>query len=228
MLRSIRGDAEVRNSYKPFRFEEIGGALAVRSEAAAVIGSGVEGNCSITTSFNEINVSGIGGRLEVQAPSTKVTASDVGGGAVIRSSFNEIDVSDIKGPLEIDAESSAIGVARVSGDLRISNSFRPVEVTGSMGSVRIESQSSSVDISEIDDFPSGGVFEITSSFRPITVVIPADAATTITAKTSHGRIISDFPSLPVDGDERWIRIQLGNGAFPVRINSNDDIIIRRK
>ena len=59
-------------------------------------------------------------------------------------------------------------------------------------------------------------------------MLPSDANVSIRAKTTFGKIRSDYPVYLDYEDDKHVRIVQGDGRIPVRVVTSSDIIIRKE
>ena len=206
--------------------DSIRGELEIVCQSSTVTVDGVDGDVRIQTSFREVGAEHIGGTLTIKGGSCAVTANDIGKDVVIQTSFNPIRVERIKGNLDVKGGSCSVSVEDIDGDVKISNSFNDVVVKGSSGSVDISGESSSIEVSKIKKIPENAHFELETTFKPVTLILPGDASVVITAKTTFGKIRSVYPVYLDDENVKRVRIQRGDGSTPVRIITSSDIIIK--
>ena len=224
--RNIDQDAVIESSFKSVHADSIRGELEVTCQSSAVIVDGVDGDVRIQTSFREVQAEHIGGTLTIKGESCAVTVNDIEKDVVIQTSFNPIRVRGVKGNLDVKGGSCSVSIEDIDGDVEISNSFRDVVVKGSSGSIDIVGESSSIEVSEIKKIPQNAHFELETTFKPVTLILPEDANVSITAKTTFGKIRSVFPVYLDEEDVKRVRVQRGDGSIPVRISTSSDIIIK--
>ena len=85
-------------------------------------------------------------------------------------------------------------------------------------------------MSQITKVPAGGSINLLTTYKPVTLTLPANAAVQISAHTQYGKIRSDFPVyLNNDEDDgKAIKLELGNGGALVRVETSGDIILRKE
>jgi hypothetical protein len=75
---------------------------------------------------------------------------------------------------------------------------------------------------------AGGRINLTTTYKPVTLALPASAAVKIYARTEYGKIRSDFPVYLNDSEGKVVKTELGNGSTLIQIETTADIILRKE
>lgn len=73
--------------------------------------------------------------------------------------------------------------------------------------------------------PANAQVEITTTYKPITLELPASANVLVEARTTYGDIKTTDELRTLDSEGKEVEIKLGDGAIPVVLKSNSDIFI---
>jgi DUF4097 and DUF4098 domain-containing protein YvlB len=130
--------------------------------------------------------------------------------------------------VDVDGSSCSVSVAGAAGDVKISNSYKPVALKNTSGSIEVRGDSSPIEVSSIDKLPAAGRVELYTTYKPVTLFLPASTSAKIFARTEYGKIRSDFPVYLNNTDEKTATIDMGSGGAVVRIETTADIILRRQ
>ena len=112
----------------------------------------------------------------------------------------------------------------VRGGANVKTSFGGVSLDGVGGPVEVENQNGSVDVAS--GRPKGcDPISIRTSFSAIRVRVADDASYTVAAKTSFGKIHSDFPMM-VSGQmsSDSVNGKIGGGACPLTLTDQNGSI----
>lgn len=129
----------------------------------------------------------------------------------------------------VNGNSCSVVVNEVSGDVDITNSYKYVLVKGTRGSIQVHGDSSPIDVSDIRALPKGARIDLVTSYKPVTLVLPADADVKVLANTQYGKIRSDFPVYldSESGENKNVHFELGNASASVRVETSADIILKK-
>jgi hypothetical protein len=86
----------------------------------------------------------------------------------------------------------------------------------------VNGNSSPIEIKNIDHLPVDGKIELTTTYKPIELNLPADSNVLITAYTTYGQVISDFPVFL-----KAVPVKPEAGKTEIFIKTSQDITIRK-
>jgi DUF4097 and DUF4098 domain-containing protein YvlB len=225
----IGGDVFIRSSYNDIAVSNVRGSVEVDGDSAAVSVREIRGNARIATSYKETEAATIGGWLDVRNQSGGVKASDVKLSATIVTSYQPVEVYRVGGGLRVDGDSASVLAEDIGGDVVIRNSYKYVVLRRTSGSIEVHGDSSPVEVDEIKSLPAGGRIEILTTYKPVSLVLPAEAEVVIQAKSEYGKISSDFPVFLSGPDPNTVSTKmaakLGEATVSVRIETSADIRI---
>jgi DUF4097 and DUF4098 domain-containing protein YvlB len=225
----IGGDVFIRSSYNEIAVSNVRGSVDVDGDSALVSVRGIQGNARVATSYKDTEAATIGGWLDVRSQSGGVKASDIKQSVSIVTSYNPVEVYRVGGSLNVDGDSAGVLAEDISGDVVVRNSYKYVILRRTSGSIVVHGDSSPVEVDEIKSLPAGGRIEILTSYKPVTLTLPADAEVAIQAKSEYGKISSDFPVFLSGTDPNTVSTKLaaklGEATVLVRIETSADIRI---
>jgi hypothetical protein len=219
----VDGAAELNSSFGDVRFSNIGRQLSVRSNNGKIEGSRVGGALTVINSFGQITVRDIQGSAHVESGNSGVSISGVKEDARVKTSFGSVDASNIGGLLTVENSNGSVKASNVKG-AQITTSFGAVVLDGVNGGIQVENQNGAVDATSILQGPCQPI-TIRTSFSAIRVRLSADASYKVEARTSFGKIRSDFP-INVMGSMSSDELNgtIGGGRCELRLTDNNGAI----
>jgi hypothetical protein len=220
---NVSGSATLTNGFGPVRFSNISGQVTITNRNGPVTGRNAAG-LKVQTSFGPVDVGDIRGGVAIVAGQGSVHVTNVGGETSIRNSFGLIHVENV-GSLSASNANAAIKASGVRGDATVNTSFGAVLLDTVSGAVNVGNQNGAVDVTATG--PSCKPIEIRSSFSTIRLRLPERASYRVNAKTSFGKITSDFPlGVSASSSQDAVSGVIGSGQCPLTIsNSNGNINI---
>ena len=130
----------------------------------------------------------------------------------------------------MDGSSCSVLAEEIGGNLEVSNSYKYVITKGTAGSIKISGNSSPVTISDVRALPKLSRIEVITSYKPITLSLPADTDVSVAAQTKYGKIRSDWAVYLPEDDENFIEIgrKRADTAVSVFLKTSADITIRKQ
>ena len=219
----VDGAADLNTSFGEVRFSNIGRQLSVRSNNGKVEGSRVGGSINVVNSFGQVTVRDIQGSAHVESGNSGVTISGVKEDARVKTSFGTVDASNIGGLLTVENANGSVKASNVKG-AQITTSFGAVVLDSVNGGIQVENQNGAVDATS----NLQGVCQpitIRTSFSAIRVRLSVDASYRVQARTSFGKIRSDFP-INVMGSMSSDELSgtIGGGHCEMRLTDNNGAI----
>ena len=220
---SITGSAELNTSFGTVRFGDVGKILTVRAANSAVIGRKVGESAIIENSFGRVDVSEVHKGVRVVGGNSPITVMDVGEEASLKTSFGLVTAERVGGALTVEDSNGAVKAAGIRSSANVKTSFGAVLLDGVAGAVDVDNQNGGVEVSLLGQTcrPVG----IRTSFSAVRVRVPDNSSYAVAAKTSFGKIHSDFP-MTVSGDlsADSLNGNIGGGSCPMRLNNNNGSI----
>lgn len=202
--------------------------MNVNANSSPISVSNVQGAAVIHTSYKPVEVSDIQGRLSIRNGSGEVTVTEAGADVNIFTNYKTVQARKIHGDLTVDGGSSTIFAEEIAGDVDISNSYKYVVLKGTSGSIKVWGRNSPIEVRDIKKLPGGSRIELITTYKPITLELPGDAKVKVSAYTRYGKIYSDFPVYLKKSQERGMAIETGEGDIFVRLQTDQDITLKKK
>jgi hypothetical protein len=188
---TIGGAADLNTTFGDVTFNDIGKQLSIRSNNGKVTGTKVGGSLTLLNSFGAVHVSDIKRDAHIESQNGEVTIDQAGGPAEIRTSFGSVHASNIAGLVTVRNTNGSVKASVVRG-AQITTSFAAVLLDDVSGPINVVNQNGAVEVASAlrDDCQPVGV---RTSFGAIRVHVKSNASYKVNAKTSFGKIRSDFP-----------------------------------
>ncbi len=219
----VSGSANLKTTFGAVQFSNIAHDLAIRSNNSRVSGSNVGGSITIVNSFGPTEVSDVRRDVRIESGNASVVVQKAGGSASIKTSFGMIQATDIGGSVSAENSNGSVKVSNAKG-AQVITSFGSVSLDGISGPIQVENQNGTVDAGSTLR-GSCQPISIRTSFSTLRVRLQPDASYRVSAKTSFGKIRSEFP-LTVSGslsnDE--VNGSLGSGRCEMRLSDNNGTI----
>ena len=221
------GLVNITNSFGRVVVADAKGDLSVQNQNGEIQATGVAGAANLHNTFSPVRVSRIGKGLTVRSNNANVTADVVGGPAIVETSFGSVDLRDLKAGARVTAGNSAVRLSGVAGEVYAKTSFNGITLSDIGGPVTVESGNGSVTV-DARPGPKCQPMSLHTSFAPIRVTLPANQGYNLFAKTSFGRIHTDF-EVAVSGEigADMLNGKIGGGGCELRVtgqNGNIDIL----
>jgi DUF4097 and DUF4098 domain-containing protein YvlB len=219
----VEGGAELNTTFGDVRFSDISRATSVRANNASIQGDRVGGPLTIQNSFGSVTVSDIQGALDVHSANGSVSMTNIHGAATVRTSFATVEASNIGGVLTVENSNGAVKAATTHG-AQIRTSFGAVILDAIAGPLQIEDQNGAIDAS-ISGHGGCQPVIIRTSFSPLRLRIDGEASYRVSARTSFGKIRTDFPltiSGSLSNDE--LNGTIGTGRCDMRLSDSNGAI----
>ncbi len=183
----------------------------------------VGGSLNAVNSFGAVNLTGIQRDVHVESGNGAVTLEKIGGPAYVKTSFGMVQAEGVNGPLSVENSNGSVKAAGIKG-ATVTTSFGSVSLDDVAGPIQVNNQNGAVEVSS-SLRGSCAPIAIHTSFSAVRVHLPADASYRVNAKTSFGRVSSEFPmtvsgSMSSDG----ISGNIGAGRCEMRISDNNGAI----
>lgn len=220
---NITGSAELNTSFGSVQFANVGRQLSIRAGNSSIEGQRVGGPVTVQNSFGAISVSDVQAGVTIHSGNGAVSISRIHGPATVKTSYAAFEGSDIGGMLSVENSNGAVRASNARG-AQVKTSFAAVILDGISGPLQVTDQNGAVDVSLS---ARGGCqpVSIQTSFSPVQVRIEGEASYRLSARTSFGKIHSDFPvatSGSLSGDE--LNGTIGGGRCEMRLSDSNGTI----
>ena len=227
---SVQGrDAEVKvsNSHGDVNLGQITGNSSVVMRKGSLTAAHLKGDLSVDGRLDDTNISDVSGKLEMTGDYFgDMSLAGIKKGVRFKSSRTDMEFSRLDGDLSM--ESGDLQAKSVAGPLRLITRSKDIHLDNVTGDVKVENSNGSVEL-HAGKLPLGSM-QIDNSKGDIQVVLPAEAAFNLTARTRDGDIESDFNQIQVNSDHGQSRASgtVGSGASRLEINNQYGSIEIRK
>lgn len=219
----VNGSANLKTTFGAVQFANITHELAIKCNNSRVSGSNVGGSVTIVNSFGPTEVSDVRHNVRIESGNGNVIVQKAGGTSGIKTSFGMVQLTDIGGAVSVENRNGSVKVSNAKG-AQVITSFGSVSLDGISGPIQVENQNGTVDAGSTLR-GSCQPISIRTSFSTLRVGLQPDASYRVSARTSFGKIRSEFP-LTVAGslsnDE--VNGTLGSGRCEMRLTDNNGII----
>ncbi|HEY3938830.1 MAG TPA: hypothetical protein VGL97_15460 [Bryobacteraceae bacterium] len=216
----VSGSANLRTTFGEVTFSDIGHQLSIRANNSRISGSKVGGPLTIVNSFGAIDVTDVRRDVHIESGNGGVSLENVGGAASVRTSFGLVQATAIGGELSVENSNGGVKASGTQG-AQITTSFGPVILDGVSGPIQIQNQNGAVEAASTLH-GSCQPIAVRTSFSALRIHLQPDASYRVIAKTSFGKIRSDFP-LSVSGSLSNDDLDgvLGGGHCEMRLTDNN-------
>ncbi|HEY6936000.1 MAG TPA: DUF4097 family beta strand repeat-containing protein [Terriglobales bacterium] len=227
---SVQGrDAEVKvsNSHGDVNLGQITGNSTVVMRKGSLTAAHLKGDLSVDGRLDDTNISDVSGKLELTGDYFgDMSLAGVKKGVRFKSSRTDMEFSRLDGDLSM--ESGDLQAKSLVGPLRLLTRSKDIHLDNVTGDVKVENSNGSVEV-HAGKLPLGSM-QIDNSKGDIQVVLPAEAAFNLTARTRDGDIASDFNQVQVNSDHGQSTASgtVGSGASRLEINNQYGSIEIRK
>jgi DUF4097 and DUF4098 domain-containing protein YvlB len=220
---NVSGSANLKTTFGEVRFSDIGHQLSIRSNNSRISGSKVGGPLTIVNSFGAIDVTDVQRDVHIESGNGGVSIEKVGGAASVRTSFGLVQATAIGGELLVQNSNGAVKASNTQG-AQVTTSFGAVILEGVSGPIQIQNQNGAVHASSTLR-GSCQPIAIRTSFSLLSVHLQPDASYRVLARTSFGKIRTDFP-LSVSGSISNDDVDgvIGAGHCEMRLTDNNGTI----
>jgi len=202
-MKSVSGDIFMK---------KIGGKANANSVSGDIVMESITGSLVANAVSGDIEVLRAGSGVECESVSGELTLEDITGNAYLKAVSGDITVAGLKGSVEADS---------VSGDIKVMGVSDASTVT-----VKVLSG----DVDYAGDIYADGRYTFKSHSGDVILVLPADAAFDLEAKTFSGTIDSAFEIMVMGKlSKREIRGSVNNGGAAVTVGTfSGDVHLKKK
>jgi RNA polymerase sigma factor (sigma-70 family) len=166
--------------------------------------------------------------LELQTTNGAIALTGGSGKVHLRTSNGKVQIKDGKGQIDVRTSNGPITVSGATGRVELKTSNGRIDIHGDKAIVKAETSNGRV---QFDGSLAGGKHYLHTSNGQIVLSLPPDASFRLHAKTSHGKIKSEFGSNKAGGKGRT-RLDLDVGQNPSAAielhTSNGNITIQQR
>ncbi len=220
---NVEGLAELNTTFGEVRFSDVRRQLSIRANNSRIFGERVGGPLTIQNSFGPVTVSDVQNGISIHSGNGGVSITKIRGEANVRTSFGMVQATDIGGVLLVENSNGGVQATNTRG-AQVTTSFGSVVLVGVEGPLQIEDQNGAVDATSTARGSCQPIM-IHTSFSTLRVRLQGDASYRVAARTSFGKIRTDFPlnvsgSISSDG----VNGVIGTGHCEMRLTDNNGSI----
>jgi DUF4097 and DUF4098 domain-containing protein YvlB len=225
IARDIRGKARLETRFGAIDASAIAGDVTASNGNSPITLADIEGAADVRGSHGDIRLLRVKKGARVSCGNGRVSLADVGAAAYVKTSFGLVDAARIGGDLTVESANGAVRVSDVKGGASVRTSFGPVSLQGVEGPVDVDNQNGSIEVLRSGAAKGCRNISLKTSFAAIRFFPPENAGYSINARTSFGKIRSDFPVAPAEGlSESSLRGKIGDGRCELTLtNANGSI-----
>ena len=140
----------------------------------------------------------------------------------LHTSNGRIDVTEVAGDLILKSSNGQIVTNKTWGDVNVETSNGAVSCRNAYGPLDLETSNGGITIEYEEALAADDNIECVTSNGSIDVALPQDAAFSLDARTSNGRIRSDFPlAVPTAHDQKHITADVAGGGATIRLRTSN-------
>ena len=226
----LGNEAYVKTTFGEVDLEQVAGPIEVQDSNGAVNVKEIKGRATLNTSFGSIEATGMSKGVRATTGNGAISLNDIGGDTYVKTSFGSADIHRVNGNLTIENSNGPVTASGVKGDASAKTSFASVSLDDIGGSIAVDNQNGTVTVSAAHGSSGCKTVTLKTSFAPMQVRLPSDAAYDVSARTSFGHISSELPVTStgtIGGDS--LNGRIGNGGCTLSLtNSNGNIEILRR
>lgn len=217
---TVDGFADLNTTFGAVHFADVKSHVSATANNSRIDGERAGGPVTIQNSFGPTTVSDVQGDVTIQSGNGQVSITNIHGAAKVKTSFGLVQATDIAGMLDVQNANGAVKAIRARG-ASVKTSFGPVILDGISGPIQVDNQNGMVDATS--SLQTGcRPITIQTSFSSIRVHIAGQANYRVAARTSFGRIHTDFPlttSGSMSNDE--LDGVIGSGRCEMRLTNRN-------
>lgn len=218
---------KVSNSHGDVALGEITGNASVVMRKGSVTAAHIKGDLSIDGRLDDTNISDVSGNLVMTGDYFgDLSLTGIKKTVRFKSSRTDLEFSRLDGDLSM--ESGDLQAKSLVGPLRLITKSKDIHLDNVSGDIKLRDSNGSVEL-HAGKLPLGSM-DIENSKGDIQLVLPADSAFNLQARTRDGDIQSDFNQIKVSSDNGRSTASgtVGSGASRLDINNEYGSIEIRK
>lgn len=189
----VKASSEIEAKYGKIEFHDGRGTQRFENSFGGLELTNNVGDVTVEGNYGAVNISGVTGALEVRNRFGNVTIARVSNGVSVTNGNGPIQVTDSGGAGTIRNSFGAVTIHGYrGGPLNVQSSFGAVMVDGVSGPLQVENRNGVVDATSTARASCQPIV-IRTSFSTLRVRLPGDASYQVSARTSFGRVHTDFP-----------------------------------
>jgi DUF4097 and DUF4098 domain-containing protein YvlB len=184
----------------PLRFEHVGNTVRVNTVSGRYRRSGDQKMEVVVPVGTRVSASSVSGDVSVRGVRGEIEASAVSGDVVVDGAVRRASVSTVSGELRARAIEGDVRANTVSGDLSVEDVAGEVDAHSVSGEIdirrarsgRVRTESVSGETTYEGTIDRDGRYDFNTHSGSVRLLLPANAAATLSLQTFSGSIDSDF------------------------------------
>jgi DUF4097 and DUF4098 domain-containing protein YvlB len=183
----------------------------------------VDGDLTADGDINDLTLSEVKGKITQTGEILgDVHIENVGGPIHLHTSITDLQVAALPGDLTLNSDDLRVSEAR--GQVRVTTHAKDVDLSQIYGDTYVEDRDGTISVEPAGNY----AVDARNSKGDVEVSLAPSAASTVSARTHNGDIISDYPIPSSDGDDKTASFTVGAGGTKVTLSSdNGDIRIKK-
>lgn len=193
--RDITGDLIGNASHSNVEAAEIGKDVRIRDSFGTIQLSNITGNVDVITSFSKLECRNVGGAAMLKNMHGQVTADTIGGRTEIETKYAKSEARIIGGDLLVENEYGPVEAADIDGSIDANTSYAPIKIDRITGNITATSKHGMITVANVlyQDTPTPRTIHLKTSFSSINLTAPQSLSASLSAVTSFGDFVCDFP-----------------------------------
>lgn len=190
----------------------------------------IDGDVKARTISGEVKLGKIGGSVNAKSTSGGLTLKGAKNGASCNVVSGSINISDVTGDVSVKGVSGDIELSNIRGNLTAGTTSGQIYMRNITDAEKVKVKILSGDLKYEGDIMNSGIYEFQSHSGDVTLLIPADSAFDLEAKTFSGSIDSDF-ELTLSGkiSKKSIRGKANGGGADIEVQTfSGNVKLRKK
>lgn len=211
---NIGGRATIETSYNQVKGIDINGQVSVISKNGSVYLEKIGGGIDIDTSYETVEILSVNGSVEILNKNGKIIANSISGDVFASTSYSPVYLDKVSGTIKVKNRSGKVTVSGEPKSIDISTSYDHI-ILKDVQCSNISAITRSGDVDAAIKFPTGATCYLETSYGDITVNLPKDISTKISASVAKGNQIRLAKGLTITATE------IGNEKIEGKIGSGD-------
>lgn len=213
-LKNLPRPLHAETSYAGLIAENIGPADLVNKHGKVDV-QHVAGNLNVRTSYNELKVHDVEGDLDLVNEHGRVDIRKVSGAANVNTSYNGVSIHEVQGDVKIRNKHGKVEGNSLFGNLDVETSYSKINLASNATEAQCVNRHGGVQL-ELTN-PDLTLVDVSSSYSDIQVGILPSVTVQLDARTSYGKINSDFPLNNVDSSSSSQAVSGGDPSAQAQV-----------
>ena len=227
---NIGGKAVIETSYNQVKGIDIKGPVSVISKNGSVYLKKIDGNIDVDTSYDTVEIISVNGSVEILNKNGKIIGDSITGNLFVSTSYSPVYLDKIAGTIKVKNKSGKVTVSGNPKSIDVSTSYNHV-ILKSVLCKNITAITSSGDVdADIIQFPAGAICYFETSYGDISLNLPKNVSTKISANVAKGNQIRLGKGLTIttnqlNKEKIEGKIGSGDGNIELRVERSGSIYI---